>query len=55
MGELQLERTICIFYREKSVFLQQLRRDLCILGQLACCKFSDPVLEVVSETLLHSS
>ncbi|KAF5757443.1 hypothetical protein HanXRQr2_Chr17g0826761 [Helianthus annuus] len=42
-------------YREKLDVLQQLRGDLCILGQLACCRFSDPVLEVVSETLLHSS
>ncbi|KAJ0803171.1 hypothetical protein HanPI659440_Chr03g0136921 [Helianthus annuus] len=42
-------------YREKSDVLQQLRRDLWMLGQLACCRFSDPILEVVSETLLHSS
>ncbi|KAF5763591.1 hypothetical protein HanXRQr2_Chr15g0682051 [Helianthus annuus] len=42
-------------YREKSDVVQQLRRDLCILGQLACCRFSDPVLEIVSETFLHSS
>ncbi|KAJ0654451.1 hypothetical protein HanOQP8_Chr15g0595121 [Helianthus annuus] len=41
-------------YREKLDALQQLRGDLCILGQLACCRFSGPVLEVVSETLLHS-